>query len=243
MVLSECVVQERAPQNPWDISWRLSVAQFQQQCYCSAVWRRGTHGLDIGKWISNGKALCLVFCLLLNCWCFVFMVNLNTTCSHRRREHTQESLGHIVLWASLWEIVLITFIQVGRPPIVGGTIPLVSVLDCVNVERGLHTNGHTWIHSLSALDCGHDMTKCFKFLPQPPKIMDCDPKRWQKKPFSSKLLLNTILWHNDRSKTKTGLKQNRLLLVDLFFIFNLCYCCRTVCDLCQLDLFPKYYMF
>lgn len=37
-------------------------------------------------------------------------------------------------------------IQVGRPPIVGGTISLVSVLDCVNVERGLHkTDTHGFI--------------------------------------------------------------------------------------------------
>lgn len=132
------------------------------------------------KWKST------LSCVLSTVELLMFRVHcqLDTTCSHRRREHTEESLGHIVPWASLWEIVSITLIQVGRPPIVGGTIPLVSVLDCVNVERGLHTNRNTWIHSHSALDCGHDTTKCFKFLPQPPKIMGCDPKRWHKKPFS-----------------------------------------------------------
>lgn len=57
--------------------------------------------------------------------------------SPEERAYTRESRPDCPA-GRLWEIVSIMLIQVGRPPTVGGTIPLVSFLDCVNVERGLH---------------------------------------------------------------------------------------------------------
>lgn len=57
----------------------------------------------------------------------------------------------------------------------GGTIPLVSVLGYVSIERGFYTDRHIRIHSLSALDCRCDLARCFKFLPHS-EITDYDPK-------------------------------------------------------------------
>lgn len=79
------------------------------------------------------------------------------------------------LWSCLWDIILITLIDLARHIlIVGGIILWHRTLDWLE-QRKQAEKQHTCLHCWT--DCRHSLTSCFKLLlPWCPCMMDCTLK-------------------------------------------------------------------